>query len=128
MPRHKPAHNTDKQESSDAFRVQNTDQLLAVLPENSKAQLSTYHKSNNSQRKQIEPVHTLNGIAANQIYFDNNEFNAIKYYSSEGGGQLSHETSDARIAYYGAEFYPTCIFDGQSWVIGADDVTATASF
>lgn len=52
------------------------------------------------------------GVEANKAKFDNLEFNAIRYYASESGGQFGCAASTSRIAYYGALGYPEMHFDG----------------
>ncbi len=66
------------------------------------------------------------GIELNKGWFDTHEFNAIRYYSSMNGGALSNPDADARIeTYYGAISFPTAIFDGTIWKLGADEQIAT---
>lgn len=57
------------------------------------------------------------GIEANKLWFDRNEFNAIRYYGSSGG--LSVPESDARHGYYGLTGFPTSWWNGTTTVVGA---------
>jgi hypothetical protein len=66
------------------------------------------------------------GIEANKGWFDTTEFNAIRYYSSLYGGQLSNPDSDQRIDGYYAMFgLPIAIFNGTHRIAGGTAEIAT---
>lgn len=65
------------------------------------------------------------GIEANKGWFENTEFNAIRYYTSDSGGALGNDDSQGRIDYYGTPLPPTAFFNGATRWAGADDVIAT---
>jgi hypothetical protein len=62
------------------------------------------------------------GLEVMKNRYDATEFNAIRYYSSSGGGGLATTETDARNNYYGVTGFPTVNFDGGNAVVGGGTV------
>ena len=57
--------------------------------------------------------------------YDATEFSAVRYYATSGG--LGSAETDARIAYYDINGFPTVMFDGTIDIVGGSAETATGA-
>jgi hypothetical protein len=85
---------------------------LTAWPKNTLAELFTTTQCTNcpSAYAGMEIVHNN---------YDYSEFNSIRYYSSEGGGEYGSETVEPVFDYYGVTFTPQAFFNGTINVPGS---------
>ncbi len=67
------------------------------------------------------------GIETMKGEFNNTEFVALRYYSSSNGGQLANSYTDSVIRALKIRGYPTVIFNGEDYVVGAGSPDGAAN-
>jgi hypothetical protein len=65
------------------------------------------------------------GLDVVHSHYNYGEFLSARYYATSGG--LGTPETDAALAYYGINAFPTVIFNGQTWVVGGSAFIATGA-